>query len=150
MLTRIRKAQEEREGGFTLIELLVVIIIIGILAAVAIPVYLNQRQKGYEAASRAELRMVATAEETWATTSANGAYTNLESDLVTTGYNQSAAFHNTANSGANASALQVTVDTTGTKWCATAKHPSNNTTFAQSSESGVAVAGKTCSAGVMS
>ena len=67
MLARIRKAQEEREGGFTLIELLVVIIIIGILAAIAIPVFLNQRQKGYDAQAKSDLRNAATAEETYMT-----------------------------------------------------------------------------------
>jgi type IV pilus assembly protein PilA len=67
MLARIRKAMEEREGGFTLIELLVVIIIIGILAAIAIPVFLNQRQKGYDAQTKSDLRNAATAEETYFT-----------------------------------------------------------------------------------
>ena len=65
MLARIRKAAEEREGGFTLIELLVVIIIIGILAAIAIPVFLNQRQKGYDSQAKSDLRNAATAEETY-------------------------------------------------------------------------------------
>jgi len=67
MLARLRKAQEEREGGFTLIELLVVIIIIGILAAIAIPVFLNQRQKGYDAQAKSDVRNMATAEETYLT-----------------------------------------------------------------------------------
>src|SRR3954467_6672036 len=67
MLARIRKAKEEHEGGFTLIELLVVIIIIGILAAIAIPVFLNQRQKGYDAQAKSDLRNAATAEETYMT-----------------------------------------------------------------------------------
>ena len=67
MLARIRKAAEEREGGFTLIELLVVIIIIGILAAIAIPVFLNQRQKGYDAQAKSDARNLATLEETYMT-----------------------------------------------------------------------------------
>ena len=67
MLARIRKAQEEREGGFTLIELLVVIIIIGILAAIAIPVFLNQRKKAVDASIKSDLRTAATALETYFT-----------------------------------------------------------------------------------
>jgi type IV pilus assembly protein PilA len=67
MLARIRKAQEEREGGFTLIELLVVIIIIGILAAIAIPVFLNQRKKAVDASMKSDLRTMANEEETYYT-----------------------------------------------------------------------------------
>ena len=63
MLARIRKAQEEE--GFTLIELLVVIIIIGILAAIAIPVFLNQRKKGVDASIKSDLKSAATQVETW-------------------------------------------------------------------------------------
>ena len=67
MFARIRRAIEETDEGFTLIELLVVIIIIGILAAIAIPIFLNQRKKGYDAQAKSDLRNVATEVESYFT-----------------------------------------------------------------------------------
>ena len=64
MLARIRKSMEEKDQGFTLIELLVVIIIIGILAAIAIPVFLNQRKKAVDASMKSDARTVANEMET--------------------------------------------------------------------------------------
>ena len=106
MLARIRKAQEENEGGFTLIELLVVIIIIGILAAIAIPVFLNQRQKGYDAAAKSDARNLATLEETYLTD--NNFYVAAASAAAATtvlGYKPSA----------NVSAVVINIDTATTK-----------------------------------
>lgn len=83
MFARIHRQMQEREEGFTLIELLVVIIIIGILAAIAIPVFLAQRTKGYDAGVKSDLRNVATAEESYLTSNPNS-YAN-SSELSTAG-----------------------------------------------------------------
>jgi type IV pilus assembly protein PilA len=66
MLHKLRR-RVEGEKGFTLIELLVVILIIGILAAIAIPSFLGQRTKGQDAKAKSDVRTAQTAMETYFT-----------------------------------------------------------------------------------
>jgi type IV pilus assembly protein PilA len=140
MLARLRKAAEEREGGFTLIELLVVIIIIGILAAIAIPVFLNQRQKGYDAQAKSDLRNLATAEETYLTDNPTGyeatADVKTDANLATAGF----------KSSSNVTKIAVKVDGAN-GYCAEAKSASGKFFWYDSTAGGLGAANAMPAAG---
>ena len=72
MLLKLRERMAS-EKGFTLIELLVVMLIIGILAAIAIPTFFNQKQKANDSSAKAMAHTAQTAMETCGTDN-NGSY----------------------------------------------------------------------------
>lgn len=145
MFQRFHAMREQREGGFTLIELLVVILIIAILAAIAIPVFLNQRKKGWVSQLESAAKNAATAAESYATGNPNGNYEGLnETALASEGWKK---------------ATSVTVATNGinttadfNKYCVTLRHTSLGDGKYMSISSDLTAPTKTttiCSAGVV-
>jgi type IV pilus assembly protein PilA len=115
--------REQREGGFTLIELLVVILIIAILAAIAIPVFLRQREKGWRSQMESALKNAATAQESFLT--ANTSYSASTASLGSEGLK-------------TAPDVTITVfASSGTHYCMSAVHSSlTGVTYYYSSNAG--------------
>lgn len=103
----------KRQDGFTLIELLVVILIIAILAAIAIPVFLQQRKRGFETQARTTLKNAATAAESYAT-ERGGNYIGLNGDDGTI-LRDEEGFKSSPG-------VTISVAATSSKYCITGEH----------------------------
>ena len=113
--------RNKREQGFTLIELLVVILIIAILAAIAIPVFLRQREKAWASQVQSGLKDAATAIESYGT-GAGGDFGAL--DGADSAANNAEYVLLTSNGYKKASTVEITVavPAPGTIYCITDTH----------------------------
>ena len=118
MILKLRERMANREEGFTLIELLVVMLIIGILAAIAIPTFFNQRNKASDSSAKEMAHTSQVAVETLATDN-NGSYASaspanlaaIDSSILTAAGTPAHPFVSAASGTTNSWTLTVTSPT---------------------------------------
>jgi len=115
MLNKTRK-------GFTLIELLIVVVIIGILAAIAIPKFANTKEKAYLASMKSDLRNMATTQESY--------FADNQVYIAGTAANTSGGTSSLYGFVPSAGVTVTAAATSGTGWSATSAHSATTKTCA--------------------